>query len=119
MNELNKIKETKTQKLLDELKQELLEKFSNRLIKIIVYGSYARGEYSTDSDIDIYVLTSMIDEEIKSMEDAIVKISVEIVLKYDILVSIHVKNISHFNNYFDTLPLYSNIIREGIELYGK
>ena len=34
------------------------------LKKIILYGSYARGDYSENSDIDIMVLTTLTDSEI-------------------------------------------------------
>lgn len=35
------------------------------LKKIILYGSYARGDYSENSDIDIMVLTTLTDSEIE------------------------------------------------------
>ena len=34
----------------------------------IVYGSYARGDFNENSDIDIMVLTSRSEEEIKLVE---------------------------------------------------
>ena len=48
-------------------KQEILQFFSRSvkmilgksLSKIIVYGSYARGDYREDSDIDIMILTTL------------------------------------------------------------
>ena len=36
----------------------------DRLKKIILYGSYARGDYNTNSDIDIMLLTDLSDDEI-------------------------------------------------------
>lgn len=36
--------------------------------RIIVYGSYARGDFNENSDIDIMVLTSRPEEEIKPVE---------------------------------------------------
>ena len=48
-------------------RQEILQIFSRSvkmilgksLTKIIVYGSYARGDYREDSDIDIMILTTL------------------------------------------------------------
>ena len=48
-------------------RQEILQIFSRSvkmilgksLSKIIVYGSYARGDYREDSDIDIMILTTL------------------------------------------------------------
>ena len=46
---------------MDETKKRIMEKYVNELVsiygthlkKIILYGSYARGDYRDDSDIDI------------------------------------------------------------------
>ena len=32
----------------------------NNLSKLIVYGSYARGDYREDSDIDVMILTCLL-----------------------------------------------------------
>ena len=39
--------------------------------KIILYGSYARGDYKENSDVDIMVLTSLTDVEIEMIENDI------------------------------------------------
>lgn len=36
--------------------------------KVIVYGSYARGDYNENSDIDVMVLTSLAEEDITEVE---------------------------------------------------
>ena len=35
----------------------------NNLSKLIVYGSYARGDYKENSDIDVMILTPLSKEE--------------------------------------------------------
>ena len=44
--------------LLKEISDELREKFGENIEKIIVFGSYARGDYREQSDIDILVVVS-------------------------------------------------------------
>ena len=44
--------------------QELRRILGDKLTKIIVYGSYARGDFRENSDIDIMILVKMSDEEI-------------------------------------------------------
>ena len=39
----------------------------NNFSKIIVYGSYARGDYSENSDIDVMILTPFSKEEIEAL----------------------------------------------------
>ena len=43
---------------------QLSELLGNRLKKVILYGSYARGDYDKNSDIDIMILTDFSDDEI-------------------------------------------------------
>lgn len=47
----------------DNLKQKILERFEKRVIFIGLQGSYARGEATTDSDIDIVVILDKLDIE--------------------------------------------------------
>ena len=51
---------------IDNVIKKFIEQLSillgNRLKKAILYGSYARGDYDKNSDIDIMVLTDF-DEE--------------------------------------------------------
>ena len=38
------------------------------LTKVILYGSYARGEQRDNSDVDIMILTTLADNEIEKIE---------------------------------------------------
>ena len=57
-------------KLIDEYIKELVAIYGNHLKKIILYGSYARGDYRDDSDIDIMILLNISDIEDKSYQVA-------------------------------------------------
>ena len=45
--------------------QQIRVIYGNSLKKIVVYGSYARGDYQENSDIDIMILVDASDSEIK------------------------------------------------------
>ncbi len=47
--------------------QELRHILGDKLTKVIVYGSYARGDFRENSDIDIMILVKMSDEEIPAL----------------------------------------------------
>lgn len=42
---------------------EVKEVLGNTLSSIILYGSYAKGDYCENSDIDIMILTGLLDKE--------------------------------------------------------
>ena len=41
---------------LFEISRKLKERFGNSIVKIILFGSYARGDYGAESDIDLLVV---------------------------------------------------------------
>ncbi|MBU2507346.1 MAG: nucleotidyltransferase domain-containing protein [Bacteroidetes bacterium] len=104
--------------IVTDLQNELSNLIGTRLIKIILYGSYARSSESDDSDIDLIVLTDFPDSEIRLLSEKINSITVDLSLKYDIVVSLIIKNISTFNKYSNVIPFYNNISTDGIVLYG-
>ena len=44
---------TNIETILNELKRELRSLYGDRLVKLILFGSHARGEANPDSDIDL------------------------------------------------------------------
>ncbi len=45
--------------------KQLREIYGDELKKVVVYGSYARGDYQKNSDVDIMILVDADDYEIK------------------------------------------------------
>ncbi len=48
----------KIERILKELKRYLNGKYGDKIKKVILYGSYARGEAIEDSDVDVLVVVS-------------------------------------------------------------
>lgn len=92
------------------------ECFGGSLEKIILYGSYARGDYDETSDIDIMVLVSLPDEEIRRNENRIYDEAFELELKYGKVLSPVIRNQDFFEYWSDTLPFYRNVRTEGVEI---
>jgi len=101
-------------KAIDELIEKLKETYGDSLVKVILYGSKARGDSTEDSDIDIMVvLKDYID--IKKERFKIYDIVWSVCYVYDLLISVIIKNKSDYEK-FDT-GLLKNIKNEGIELW--
>lgn len=107
--------------------EEILKKYTadvwalygERLCEVILYGSYARGDYREDSDIDIMILVeNMDDEEIRCMSRNLSDLDFDYHRDYDVLIMPIVVDINHFNRWVRAHPFYNNVSREGIELYG-
>jgi predicted nucleotidyltransferase len=97
--------------ILDEVKTILKKIYGDKLKAIILYGSYARGDSTEGSDIDIIILLENMTEPIAEREkyfDAIWKLD----LKYDTLISIIPFKEEEFRK--RRLPIILNAKREGI-----
>ena len=102
--------------VIHEVIRAAKDTLGERLDKVILYGSYARGDFDAESDIDICILADIPrEEEIKWRRKVNERIP-GIDLKYDILVSLCVINSNMFYNHIDVLPFYRNVLTEGVEV---
>ena len=105
-------------KILKEFTEQIQELLGNRLKRIILYGSYARGDYSKSSDVDIMILTDLTYEEIEKFRDEISDIAFDIELEKGIVISPIIKNIDKYNERENIIPFYMNVQKEGVVLNG-
>ena len=94
------------------------EILGNRVKKVILYGSYARGDFQKSSDIDIMILTDLEDEELIQYRDKIWDFAYDVEWEnnFDITLSPLVKNIDKFNYWLNAMPFYMNVQKEGVVL---
>lgn len=107
------------QDIIMKFSREVKEVLGVNLSRIILYGSYARGEQRDNSDVDIMILTSLSDDEIKKVEPVIFDLAFEYEMKYFVNISVIVKNEEHFHYWLGALPFYDNVEREGVVLNGQ
>ena len=109
------------QEVLDRFTRECINILGDRVKKIILYGSYARGDYNDSSDIDIMILTDLTDDEIVKYRSEIYDIAYNIEWdnNFEIYLSPLVENIDKFNYWVDYLLFYMNVQKEGIVLSDR
>ena len=101
-----------TEKIIQEFIDRVNKLLGKRVKKIILYGSYARGDYNENSYIDIMILTELTNEEIIEYRELVSNIA------FDVMISPLVKNIEKFEYWLKALPFYMNVQREGVVLSG-
>lgn len=109
---MSNLSETMTQALA-ELKERLLELYGDRLMHVVLYGSFARGDFGHGSDVDIAVVLRgdvRIGEEI----DRLSPMAAEISLRYGLTFSVLPIPERWWNE--RQSPLLLNLRKEGVAL---
>lgn len=98
-----------------ELVNSVVDIMGERIVRIVLYGSAARGTASEDSDIDIALLINGSMD--KKTEDKLSDIIVDMNLKYDKVFSVIDIEFEKFCRWENVMPFYQNINKEGIVLW--
>lgn len=108
--------------LIENIKKDIVCMVKNlmdtELIKIILYGSCARGDYTDDSDMDIALLTKCDRANAKMYGDSLALIATELAMKYFVVVNLVCLPYQEFIEKKSWYAYFQNIDREGIVLYG-
>lgn len=102
--------------LLKETHTELRKIFGDKLSSVILYGSYARGDYDYDSDIDVMALVDLEKSQLAKYRRTVSEFANDIDLRYGVLLSIKLQDKFTFEKYKNALPYYVNVVREGVSV---
>lgn len=109
-----------TKSQLNEIMQrtaaELKNLFGSKLNSVILFGSYARGDFDEDSDIDILILVDLPAEKLSAYRTGIDSLCSSLLFEYGVVVSAIEKDIKTYNNYANILPFYKNIAKDGVKI---
>lgn len=102
------------EQITNELKLSLIQLLPDRINKMILYGSYARREASSDSDIDILVICNgVIDSQLREqIYDECYKINSQ----YDVWIDISLLAEEDLKTIRGKQPYIQNALYEGIAL---
>ncbi len=107
------MKHENLQQILSELRARLVGHYGDRLIKVVLFGSQARGDAVPGSDIDVMIVLKgevSPSQEIEQTGDLIATVC----LKYDVLLSTIFRAEDAF--YHAETPLLANVRREGLSV---
>jgi uncharacterized protein len=97
--------------LMAKLKKGLTEIYGQRLKAVYLFGSYARGDYTANSDLDVMIVldtyTSYWDELVRSSQ-----LASDLSLEYGITISRTIMTEEQWEK--GDLPLLRNVQAEGI-----
>lgn len=99
--------------VLEEAKLRLKEIYGGRLKGIVLYGSFARGDATEWSDIDLIVLLEDMNDPVKEILECSRAFG-DLELTYDTLISVLPFDVDEFSE--RRLPVILNAKKEGITI---
>ena len=103
------------QMVLGELVEGILSILESQVIRIVLYGSIARGTNTAESDVDIALLLN--GNLSRETEDKLSDLIVDLNLKYDIVLSVIDIDYEMFKKWEKVTPFYKNVNEEGVVLW--
>jgi len=98
------------EKILKEFREKAEKLYGSRLKNIILYGSFARGQATEDSDIDIAVILEGEVDPCREI-DAMIDLITDINLDFETLLSVFPLSVTDFKQL--NSPLLLNLRKEG------
>lgn len=96
------------QRILKELKKKITAKYD--LSEMRVFGSTARGDRRSDSDIDVFVQLNKVNRQ---TEEELFDIAYELEIKYDCLIDLIVFSDEALKGKYAGTPIYKKVLSEG------
>jgi predicted nucleotidyltransferase len=106
----NKMRKKELEGIIQEFKIEIRNFVGSNLKRILLFGSYARGDAVEGSDIDLLLIfdSTVSSDAIRKIRD----VSNSLSLKYDVVISEFLFTEEDFENY--KTPFLLNVKKEGI-----
>ena len=102
--------------ILTQITVEAKNIFGNSLHSVLLYGSYARGDYDDESDMDIMIIVDLPREQLSAYKKPFLRLSSDLGLQHDILITITLKDQYTFEKYLDAVPFYQAVQKEGVAI---
>ena len=111
-------------KAIEEFLQRLREAEGDNLLRVVLFGSVARGDDNEDSDIDVFILLKNYDKtgaEKVTIKERILDIAsaVEELNNHQVYISPLINSEETYLENRRKALIYYNIADEGVQLYAK
>ena len=105
--------------VLDLYVERVKTHLKDKLTAVYLFGSVARGDYTSESDIDIMLVLDMDEHEIRDTRAYITRFADDLDLDYNVLINKFSIGKNDFEKMENTRLLFINVQNEGVILYDE
>lgn len=102
------------EKVISEIAVFSKNLFKDKLKSVILYGSYARGDYDDESDIDIMIVVDMTQEELCKYRWDLSCCCSNVNIENGVFTAAVLVSEAMLEKWKYDMPFYANVIKEGI-----
>jgi len=100
--------------IINQYTQEAKQQFGTSLKAVVLYGSFARGDYDNESDIDLLVLLDVVTAKLPEARSKMRPMADKLDLQYDAVISAVFQSNDIYIEYKEASGFYKNVEKEGI-----
>lgn len=100
--------------LLGKYREAIVQILGDQLKKIILYGSYARGDFRQDSDMDIMILADIQPSETSNYADRIYDVTYDFEMQYGMEINPSIQSVQTYEQWKNVYPFFMNIEKDGV-----
>jgi predicted nucleotidyltransferase len=101
--------QNKLDELLTKFYCEMKRIFDDKLVDIILFGSFVEGNQDEESDIDVMVLIDKDERQIHEHFKEVINIVSDIDLEYNVVLSPVLQCYAEYEEYRTVLPFFKNV----------
>ncbi len=100
--------------LLGDYREAVVRILGERFVRMILFGSCARGDFTKDSDMDIMILADVCPEEVSDYADRVYDVTYDFEMQYGMEINPSIQSMRIYEQWKRVYPFFMNIEKDGV-----
>jgi predicted nucleotidyltransferase len=105
-------------KIIHDYARGLYGIYGDKLMSVTLFGSYARGDFTEDSDIDVFLIVDASEDALREYSDALCDFTATMNVENGVDLAPIVVSRKSYRYWRNVHPLYQEIRQDGVVIYN-